>query len=82
LTGFLNQPEIAQMAQDSIDEEIIFKNATIVWSVAENVEAEVTSRAFKLRGVELALPAGRFTLVCGPLGSGKTLFVSNCQNAS
>lgn len=31
---------------------------------------------FKLEGLDLKVPEGRLSLLCGPLGSGKTLLVN------
>ena len=71
---FLNSPDI-QPLEDDDSEALVFSNATIGWP--QGVDAEVDkAKLFKLRDINVRIPRGKFTLVCGPLGSGKTLFVS------
>ncbi|RXK39910.1 hypothetical protein M231_02844 [Tremella mesenterica] len=69
LVTYLNQPEII-VDEPSNGEEIMISDATITWPKAENVDL---SEVFKLSNVNLQLPTGKLTLICGPLGSGKTL---------
>ena len=78
LCTYLNQAEIAVTTWDTTSSVIRFKAAVIGWPVAgDGTEGEESSRSFRLRDLNLTLPEGKFTLVCGPLGSGKTLFVSS-----
>lgn len=76
LKTYLNQPETEPATWDTSEQSIVFENATIGWPLAENLDLPEGSSSFTLRIDEMRLPEGRFTLVCGPLGSGKTLFVS------
>lgn len=76
ISAYLNQPEIQPTTWDISSQRIAFQHATVDWPKAENVEEPVGAPAFALKGVDLSIPENRFTLVCGPLGSGKTLFVS------
>ena len=76
LKTYLNQPEIEPATWNTSEQAIAFENATIGWPQADNLESLEGSSAFTLRIDNMRLPEGRFTLVCGPLGSGKTLFVS------
>ncbi|EIW65943.1 hypothetical protein TREMEDRAFT_35758 [Tremella mesenterica DSM 1558] len=71
LVTYLNQPEII-VDEPSNGEEIMISDATITWPKAENVDL---SEVFKLSNVNLQLPTGKLTLICGPLGSGKTLLL-------
>jgi ABC-type bacteriocin/lantibiotic exporter with double-glycine peptidase domain len=72
LVDFWNQPEISLYEGDEADEPR-FENATITWP-AEQASAS----AFRLRDVNLILPKNGFSLICGPLGSGKSLLVCIC----
>ena len=78
LVTFLNQPEIDLADWVTTSNIIAFKDATLGWPAAAEKDA-IDQKAFKLRGVDMTLPEGKFTLVCGPLGSGKTLLVSLCH---
>ena len=82
LAVYLNQPEVERTNRCASDRRIIFDNATIGWPQAENIEVSEASPAFTLNDIDLCLPEGKLTLVCGPLGSGKTLLVSNIATAS
>lgn len=63
LVDFLNQPETGHLTDMKTD-RVVFDDATVTWPETE---------AFKLQ-VNLAVPDG-MTLICGPLGSGKTLLL-------
>jgi len=77
LTSFLNQPDIEDTTWDTTDLTITCESATIRWPVTGDTKDEDASTPiFRLKDVDLTLPTGKFTLVCGPLGCGKTLFVS------
>lgn len=75
LTIFLNQTEIDLSQWESTSNAIVFSNATIGWPTVDG--EEVDSKRFQLEELDFELPTSKFTLVCGPLGSGKTLFVSH-----
>jgi ABC-type siderophore export system fused ATPase/permease subunit len=72
LKGFLNQPEVKFESENISGGHIIMDNATVSWPSGDG---EGGPRAFRLTGLNFSLPVGAMTLVCGPLGSGKTLFV-------
>jgi len=74
LTSYLNQPEIEDTTWDTTSMTISCTAATIGWPTGGDPAQE--GPTFLLRDVDLTLPSGQFTLVCGPLGCGKTLFVS------
>ena len=76
LTTYLNQPEIDPPMGDS-GGRIICQQATIGWPTEEKDDStpELTA-AFTLKGLDFEPPKGQMTIVCGPLGSGKTLLVS------
>ena len=57
-------------------QDIVVTRATITWPRAENVTLPTETQAFCLRDVDLQVPSGQLTLVCGALGTGKTLLVS------
>lgn len=78
LTDYLNQPEIIEASIESISDEIKLEDATVGWPSAsvETSSGLTEAAAFKLVNVSVELPKGKFTLICGPLGSGKSLFVS------
>jgi ABC-type multidrug transport system fused ATPase/permease subunit len=75
LTTYLNQPEIDPPMGDS-EGRIICQQATIGWPTEEKDDPELTA-AFTLKGLDFEPPKGQMTIVCGPLGSGKTLLVSS-----
>jgi excinuclease UvrABC ATPase subunit len=70
LVVFWNEPEIGLSSDDEADEPR-FDQATITWPSTEG-----ETPAFRLQGVTMTLPKNGFTLICGSLGSGKSLFVS------
>lgn len=74
LVGFLNQPEIEVEEWETVDQDIVFDDAVIGWPAG----GDVNEGDFKLK-LDLKLPQNKITLVCGPLGSGKTLFVSRLR---
>ena len=80
LTVYLNQPEVKMTTRCTSDRRILFENATIGWPKAVNVEVSEELSAFTLNDVDFCIPEGQFTLVCGPLGSGKTLLVSRVSD--
>lgn len=71
LIDFWNQPEINVLPEDASQPS--FDNATIAWPAEEDVD---TSQTFRLRDLSVSIPENGFTLVCGNLGSGKSLLVS------
>jgi len=75
LTTYLNQPEIDPPMGDS-GGRIICQQATIGWPTEEKDDSipEIAA-AFTLKGLDFEPPKGQMTIVCGPLGSGKTLLV-------
>lgn len=76
LVDFLNRPEVNISDWESDDKEITFSRATFSWPTAANDVVEVEGLTpFRLVDFDLSLPVGKLTLVCGPLGSGKTLLV-------
>lgn len=69
IIAFLNQDDVRDSTRDAKD--IRFDKATLTWPAEEP-----STSLFRLRDVDVHVPSG-FTLVCGPLGSGKTLLVSS-----
>ncbi len=76
LSTYMNQPEIEPPTWDTSCQTISFQKAMIGWPKAENAGMAERALSFSLTDVNFDIPTGRFTLVCGPLGSGKTLLVS------
>ncbi|OXB35182.1 ATP-dependent bile acid transporter [Cryptococcus neoformans] len=74
LSRYLSQPEIDDDRSESVSRRIICRDATITWPVGEGIDKGDTVR-FKLEGLDLKVPEGRLSLLCGPLGSGKTLLL-------
>lgn len=82
LVGFLNRPETDRVETKKYVDEAVpdadgiinFDNATLSWPRGESDEPD--PKAFRLKDLSLEIPRGQLTLVWGPLGSGKTLFVS------
>jgi ABC-type multidrug transport system fused ATPase/permease subunit len=69
--ALLNQEDIGVTDQEKQD--IKLDNATLTWP------ADDPEGVFRLKGVNCQIPRG-FTLVCGPLGSGKSLLVSSSRS--
>lgn len=75
-TTFLNQPEVNLSTCNVSSGTITLEDATIAWPKAEtSMLIQSGLEAFSLRGLNFCIPKGRLSLVCGPLGSGKTLLV-------
>ncbi|KAK4700303.1 hypothetical protein P7C70_g5949, partial [Phenoliferia sp. Uapishka_3] len=78
-------PSEAENAEEEPDKDpvIAFQNATVTWpSTAEKEEPEerqlgaaTPSNAFELQDLTVRFPIGEMSLVCGSLGSGKTLLL-------
>ncbi|OCF43038.1 hypothetical protein I317_03131 [Kwoniella heveanensis CBS 569] len=76
ISRFLSQPEIDKNRWESASKEIICHDATIAWPSAEMpTETGTLTPKFKLRDITCEIPHAKLTLLCGPLGSGKTLFL-------
>nr|XP_019007523.1 uncharacterized protein I206_07785 [Kwoniella pini CBS 10737]OCF46304.1 hypothetical protein I206_07785 [Kwoniella pini CBS 10737] len=73
---FLSQSEIGQDRWDNTSDQIICNHAVITWpSADEKGETSEESMRFRLHDMHFDLPQGRLTLLCGPLGSGKSLLL-------
>lgn len=79
LKGYLNQDEVVLDPADVSEGAIILSDATMTWPRVEDVTGDMqtpdSERLFEIRDVSLTLPRGKMTLICGPLGSGKTLLL-------
>ncbi|TYJ53022.1 hypothetical protein B9479_006351 [Cryptococcus floricola] len=74
LSRFLSQPEIDADRWQNASRRISANGATITWPVADGIKVEESGR-FKLRDVNLRVPEGKLSVLCGPLGAGKTLLL-------
>ncbi|ODN97956.1 hypothetical protein I350_07593 [Cryptococcus amylolentus CBS 6273] len=74
LSRYLSQPEIDSDKWEHTSRRISADNATITWPAADGIKIEESGR-FKLRDVDLNVPEGKLTVLCGPLGAGKTLLL-------
>lgn len=79
LKGYLNQDEVVLNPADVSEGQIVLNDATMTWPRVEDVTGDMqtpdSERLFEIKDVSLTLPRGKMTLVCGPLGSGKTLLL-------
>lgn len=81
LSHYLNAPEVDMTRRGSSQPyEITLRDATITWPTGEVVDTSpaVSAEAphkFALSDMNVIIPQGELTLISGPLGSGKTLFV-------
>lgn len=66
---------MAEGQKDAEYEEIVLENVTASWPTAYIDPND--HKPFELQDVNLRFPKGKFTLVYGPLGSGKSLLVSS-----
>lgn len=84
LSRYLNKPEVTTLGQGtSSTGRIHLKQATVGWPSITDVKLEESDSFtdqtdFKLQNMTLDIPQNALTLISGPLGSGKTLFVSCC----
>ena len=76
LVTYLNQNEIEDADWDTTEQDIVMEKATVGWPSTGAEEINEGLAPFTLKDMTLKVPVNKFTLVCGPLGSGKTLFVS------
>ncbi|ODO08357.1 ATP-dependent bile acid transporter [Cryptococcus wingfieldii CBS 7118] len=74
LSRYLSQPEIDTDKWEHTSRRISADSATITWPAAEDIKVKESGR-FKLRDVDLNVPEGKLTVLCGPLGAGKTLLL-------
>jgi excinuclease UvrABC ATPase subunit len=82
LGRYFSKPEVTALGQrTSSTGRIRLKQATVGWPSMHDAEEErindTTEQAdFRLHNLTVDIPQNALTLVSGPLGSGKTLFVS------
>lgn len=81
LSHYLNSPEVDMRGRGARRPDgISLRDATITWPtgiVSGGSEASSEdNHLFTLNDMNVDIPQGELTLVCGPLGSGKTLLVS------
>ena len=76
LTAYMNQPEIDPPCEDS-GGRIICDHATVGWPVCDEADQPKNTTVFTLKDLHFEPPQGKMTIVCGSLGSGKTLLVSH-----
>ncbi|RXK39909.1 hypothetical protein M231_02843 [Tremella mesenterica] len=78
VANYLNQPEVDVEAWNTsaVPSGIVMADATVEWPGGEEGnKEELMDDKFKLSNVTLSVPEGRLTIVCGPLGSGKSLLL-------
>ncbi|EIW65942.1 hypothetical protein TREMEDRAFT_35671 [Tremella mesenterica DSM 1558] len=78
VASYLNQPEVDVEAWNTsaVPSGIVMADATVEWPGGEEGnKEELMDDKFKLSNVTLSVPEGRLTIVCGPLGSGKSLLL-------
>lgn len=71
IDGYLLQAERQNMLVDG--PVISFESATVGWPVDES---DSTSTGFVLRDIDLSFPPGSLSVICGKVGTGKTLLLS------
>lgn len=84
---YLNGVEVASVPSlDGLEHPIKFLSATVTWpqhrttsSSAMSSAAATPKRKFLLMDMTLDFPLGELSLICGKLGSGKTLLLL-CQS--
>ncbi|WVQ77878.1 hypothetical protein IAR50_007581 [Cryptococcus sp. DSM 104548] len=74
LSRFLSQPEIDTNRWENASRRISASDATITWPAADGLKVEHNAK-FRLVDVNLRVPEGKLTVLCGPLGAGKTLLL-------
>lgn len=76
IAKFLNRPEVEPLDWDESKRIIAFNDAIISWPKSDSTDIHEGTPNFILKDMRFRIPENCFTLVCGPLGSGKTLLVS------
>lgn len=76
LEKYFSQPDKAPVAVSG--ETIVFDNATVAWPKKEDPdkEPEPTEERSMLRDVSLSFPEGKFSIIAGKTGSGKSLLLA------
>lgn len=76
LEKYFSQPDKAPVAVSG--DTIVFDNATVAWPKKEDSDAapEPTEERSMLRDVSLGFPEGKFSIVAGKTGSGKSLLLA------
>lgn len=69
---------VTGLETDGSDERVAFDHATVTWPQHEDEkdddeEDEGAQKPFELQDLTLEFPKGEMSLICGRLGSGKTL---------
>lgn len=73
---YLNSAEVASVSRsDEQDSTIAMKSATTTWPQGGSKSTGTPKNEFALLDVSLVFPAGELSLICGKLGSGKTLLL-------
>ena len=86
LSYYLNSVEVDMAGRGSSESDgIILRDATITWSTSDSADrhpaiSEGHLHTFALSDMNVSIPQGELTLVFGPLGSGKTLFVRRTKD--
>ncbi|KAG8989939.1 hypothetical protein FRB93_003401 [Tulasnella sp. JGI-2019a] len=86
IENYLSLQEVSSVpsVQDQADLQIVLRNATVSWpksgkrmrtDSATSTAATTPMQAFQLIDLTLEFPKGEMTLICGKLGSGKTLLL-------
>lgn len=86
ISSFLIAPEVDMAGRGTVvTGGVSLRNATIGWSTGDlssATESETidSHQNFTLDDMSVDIPKGGLTLISGPLGSGKTLFVSRTSS--
>ncbi|KAJ9116975.1 hypothetical protein QFC22_004633 [Naganishia vaughanmartiniae] len=77
---YFSKPEVAALGQGtSITGQIRLKQATVAWPTSDAKKDQIDTLTeqtdFKLQNMTVDIPQNALTLISGPLGSGKTLFL-------
>lgn len=89
IEAYLNSDEVSDEEDNRMGvpppsedgEEVAFKNATVTWPSTKDVKivyevgAATPKNAFELQDIDVKFPTHKMSLVCGSLGSGKTLLL-------
>ncbi|KAH7105025.1 multidrug resistance-associated ABC transporter [Auriculariales sp. MPI-PUGE-AT-0066] len=74
LEKYFNLPEVDTVPNSGATERTVaFRNATMTWPRENRAEAN----RFTLSNLDIAFPSGYLTLVCGKVGSGKSLLLQS-----
>ena len=73
---YLSSSEVSRAPPHDASGDIVLQDATFVWPVDDSAESHDQTPSFALSSINLRFPKGVMSLICGRLGSGKSLMLN------